>query len=107
MATTTRENRDWLTERVTEHVEQHVALYPQDASGQPGQCVTGEYIVIGRKVRYEIHMDTGEAVITTVEPWERPKGETLNAVADPIAGGGGSVNLLTSVATNEWKKQRK
>ena len=67
------DKREWLIDKMTEHIEKEIAAYPQDASAQPGQCVTGEHRVAGFWVCYEIHMDTGRAVITEVKPYARPK----------------------------------
>jgi hypothetical protein len=71
MAMKKSENSDRLVDTLTEHIEQHVGLYPQDANARPGQCVTGKYLVFGCNVHYMIHMDTGDAVITAVEPQEK------------------------------------
>jgi hypothetical protein len=61
------DRREWFLDRVTEHVEHEIAAYPQDASAQPGQRVSGELRVAGFCVGYEIHMDTHTAIITEVK----------------------------------------
>jgi len=61
------DRREWLIDRIVEHVEKEIATYPQDATAQPGQRVTGELHVANCDVRYEIHMDTHIAVVTGVE----------------------------------------
>jgi hypothetical protein len=65
------DQREWLIDRIIEHVEKEITAYPQDATAQPGQRVTGELHVANCDVRYEIHMDTHVAVITGVESHAR------------------------------------
>lgn len=67
------DRREWLIDRIVEHVEKKIAAYPQDAAAKPKQFVTGELHVGKCSVRYEIHMDTHEAVITGIEPYTKPK----------------------------------
>jgi hypothetical protein len=59
--------REWLIDRIVEHVEKEIASYPQDATAQPGQRVSGELHVANCDVCYEIQMDTHIAIITGVE----------------------------------------
>ena len=61
------DRREWLIDRIVEHVEKEIATYPQDATAQPGQRVTGELHVGNCDVRSEIHMDPHLAVVTGVE----------------------------------------
>jgi hypothetical protein len=61
------DRREWLIDRIIEHVENEITAYPQDPTAEPGQCVTGELHVVNCDVRYEVHMDTHIAVITGVE----------------------------------------
>ena len=63
------DRREWLIDKVTEHVEQEIAAYPQDARAQPRQRVAGELRVAGFCVGYELYMDTGASVITEVKPY--------------------------------------
>jgi len=68
------DRREWLIDKMVEQVEKEIAAYPQDATAQPGQHVTGELDVGNCCVRYEIHMGTDTAVTTGVEVGEKPKG---------------------------------
>jgi hypothetical protein len=65
------DRREWFVRNVTDHVTQEIAAYPQDASAQPGQRVGGELHVAAFRIRYEIQMDTGVAIVTEVIPDEK------------------------------------
>jgi hypothetical protein len=60
-------NREWFIDRVTDYVTQEIALYPQDAAAEPGQCVTGEVCFGAVHVLYEIWMDRGLAIIKEIK----------------------------------------
>lgn len=61
------DRREWLIEKITDHVAREIALYPMDSSAQPGQRATGELRVGTFRVSYEIRMDAGVAIVTGVE----------------------------------------
>ena len=61
------DRREWLVDRIVEHVEKEITAYPQGATAQPGQPVTGELHVANCDVCYEIHLDTHIAMVTGVE----------------------------------------
>ena len=65
------ERREWFIQKITEHITQEIALYPQDASAQFGQRVTGESHVATFRIRYEIRVHTGIAIVTEVIPDEK------------------------------------
>jgi hypothetical protein len=65
------DKREWFVQKVADHITQEIALYPQDASAQPGQRVRGELHVAAFCIRYEIQMDTGVAIVTEVIPDEK------------------------------------
>jgi hypothetical protein len=50
------------------HVAQEIALFPLDGYASPDQRFTGDLRIDEFRVRYEIHMDTGVAVITEITP---------------------------------------
>ncbi len=76
------EERKRFIEKVTDHITHEIAAYPQDAGAQPGQRVRSELHVAAFRIRYEIQMDTGIAIITEVIPDQKRRTDQQRTNSD-------------------------